>query len=132
MEICSYCQRPYGLKSINKLPIYKTIDHIQPLNKGIKERQPSERGMSALKQFLLEHDRLTNLIECCNECNVLKNNYYPRVFKYKLNHQKFIKSSSGRYLTKDLIKTIKNSIDVMLKNESEPIEIQIYTFDLII
>lgn len=39
MEVCSYCQRPYGLKSINKLPIFKTIDHIKPVNfSGVKKR----------------------------------------------------------------------------------------------
>lgn len=88
--------------------------------------------MESLKSCNLLPNKLDNLIECCNECNNLKNNYYLRVFRYKLNHIKFIKSSKGKYLTKTLVNTIKNSIDIILKNESESIEIQIYTSDLII
>lgn len=133
MEVCSYCQRPYGLKGMCGKPIHKTIDHIKPINfSGVKKRSRSQRGMESLKSCNLLPDNLDNLIECCNECNNLKNNYYLRVFRYKLNHTKFIKSTKGKYLTKILVNTIKNSIDVMIKNESEPIEIKVYTTDLII
>ncbi len=60
LNCCSYCEREYTENN------FKTLDHIQPLNKRISCGRKSYYKQSVKK--------LSNIIDCCNECNQLKSN----------------------------------------------------------
>lgn len=120
MDICSYCQREYGSKSYKGRIITKTIDHIIPTGKG--------RGHAGYsKSIKLTH--LPNLLMCCNECNVLKGKRDISQFEYfLLNLDLNSKGNSHNYLTEDLVRTILKSINVLKRNEIEPIELDYLTY----
>ncbi len=64
LNYCSYCEREYGSRGLNGQELIKTFDHIQPLFKRISWDRKKYYCQSVIK--------LSNIIDCCNECNELK------------------------------------------------------------
>ena len=66
VELCSYCQRPYGTISTGGRAIYRNFDHIKA------HLKINRVGIMCKGTY---HDEALNLVQCCNECNTLKGNY---------------------------------------------------------
>jgi len=132
-ELCSYCQREYGTLSINNKPIFKTFDHLKPRLLSSKDRQGNGRR-GIMSRGVSNYEELDNLITCCNECNELKGkltlDYFARKLSYFLKNK--YRDNKCSYLNKDLILKIRYSILILQKNETNPIELQIYTTDLLL
>ncbi len=64
LNYCSYCEREYGSIGLNGKELIKTFDHIIPLLQRI--------SWSRKKYYCQSVNKLSNIIDCCNECNELK------------------------------------------------------------
>lgn len=124
---CSYCQREFGTISKKGKQIYKTYDHIQ--SKYSQNKINNHRGGINRKFTFSE---IENMLDCCNQCNVLKgnlslNNFYSKLDYFYRNKSK---NRGARYLTKNIVYIIRNSIRV-LKDKNiikEPVLINIITY----
>ena len=133
-DICSYCQREYGILSINNKPIYKTFDYIKPRLLSNKDRKGNGRAGMMCKGATLKEEEINNLLQCCNECNYIKKDMSLMQFNSKIDYMFYKRKNIKiyRFLTKDIVKNIKNAINILIKNKSEFIYIEIYQFELII
>lgn len=124
-KVCSYCQRPYGTLGTNNKPIIKTFDHIVP-KKQIKTFKSSGRtGVRC--RGVISFAEVDDLLECCNECNLIKGHMSLLQFQARLSIIAIQKRHiyPNHYLTEEVVKTIKNSINCLLYNKPEPIKINI-------
>lgn len=126
-EICSYCQRQYGTLSLNNGPIYRTFDHIVPLlrkrgSNGVKNRQGA-----MCKGANITTKEINNLLQCCNECNLLKGKKTIEEFKNGLNNlsKKLLKHNPNHWLTSNMVLTIKTSIVIIQNSKTEPLLLDI-------
>lgn len=118
--ICSYCQQEFTKDN----PL--SYDHIKPVwllrkEKGLK---PKKTGRGTNRSFTFE--QINNLLISCKKCNFIKDNKTISEFKgfllIQLNkpHLRSISYNSR------LIRTMINSIEVLEKNELNPIEINYF------
>ncbi len=138
-NVCSFCQREYGTISRNNKPIFMTLDHMNP----ICREKLAYIGKHTSKRKIKDNDRnhlrkgnrcatLDDIITCCNECNELKASHTIIGFSRLLNTNHCKNNVHGSYMTPEIARTIQHSISVILKQELHPIELRIYTYDLII
>lgn len=120
IDCCSYCQREYGTVSINKQPIFKTYDHIEP-RKGRYDRRRDRRGIMCrgAKSFI----EIDNLISCCNECNSLKSRLTLQQFIKRVKNAFKERNKGNSYITRKIIETIEYSISILLYTNSQPLNI---------
>lgn len=91
-----------------------TYDHINPIFRDRNKIQ--NRGTSTRTDLTL--DELKNLLLCCNECNQLKSDYTIMMSKGRLNSLlKYKPTKESQYLTKTIVKNIKNACNILMKNE---------------
>lgn len=119
-QCCSYCQREYGTLSTNNKPIKRTIDHIKKRS-GLELRSIDRSGI--MSKGVKDLSEVDNFLQCCNECNLLKGELTLRQLKRKirrfLDHK--YESKARAYLTVNLVKTIQNSILIILNSPCEPV-----------
>ena len=120
-NICSYCQREYGIISRKGRPIFRTYDHIESLHAS--KSNHNRKGVSGKS---IAQSQIANLISCCNECNELKGTKSINEFYRELESLLENKNGDDRkfYLTKDIVNTIKNSLTVLKTTETEPLVLQ--------
>lgn len=126
-DLCSYCQREYGTLSLYNSRIFKTFDHIIPTNVTRRKYLTHEEyWKSAIKKkrywlYPLQGDliySLKNLISCCNECNEFKSSMNLITFEGYLKTLLRKELFNYKYLSKQLILNILNSINI-LKDDNQ-------------
>ncbi len=122
---CSYCQRPYGSLNVHNKPTIRTFDHIKSKHELKHFKKFGRQGvMSRGAKSFAEVD---DLLECCDECNLLKGSQILMQFQARLPIIAIQKRHQypNHYLTDEMVSTIKSSINTLLYSIPEPILINI-------